>query len=121
MQWYLDHHADLSEDTIVALAYEEFCLREEDEESPDPAEFLNRFSRVAMPLRRVLEIHQLVGSGSTATALFSETTSLGGSAGAFPEAGQMIAGFHLVEELGRGAFGAFSWLASGSWRTVRSR
>jgi serine/threonine protein kinase/predicted Zn-dependent protease len=103
-QWYLDHHADLSEDTIVALAYEEFCLREEDEEAQDPAEFLARFSQVAVPLRRVLEIHQLVGSGSTATALFSESTSLGGSAGAFPEAGQMIAGFHLVEELGRGAF-----------------
>ena len=103
-QWYLDRHADLSEDTIVALAYEEFCLREEDEESPDPSEFLNRFSQVAAPLRRVLEIHQLVGAGSTATALFSESTSLGGSGGAFPEAGQMIAGFHLVEELGRGAF-----------------
>ncbi len=79
-------------------------MREEDEEAPDPAEFLTRYSRVAGPLRRVLEIHQLVGSGSTATALFSEAASMGGTAGAFPEAGQMIAGFHLVEELGRGAF-----------------
>ena len=57
---------------------------------------------VAGPLRRVLEIHQLVGSASTATASCFPTRRRG-SAG-FPEAGQMIAGFHLVEELGRGAF-----------------
>ncbi len=25
-RWYLDRHAGLSEDTIVALIYEEFCL-----------------------------------------------------------------------------------------------
>ncbi len=102
-QWYLDQYADLTDDTIVALIYEEFCLREEDEEHPDPAEFLARFARVSDPLRRVLEIHQLVGSGSTATGLLDAGASEG-SVGAFPEAGETIAGFHLVEELGRGAF-----------------
>jgi eukaryotic-like serine/threonine-protein kinase len=104
VQWYLDRYSDLSEDTIVALIYEEFCLREEDEEEPEAAEFLSRFSRFSGPLRRVLEIHQLVGSGSTATALLGEAGTPEGSAGAFPEAGETIAGFHLVEELGRGAF-----------------
>ncbi|MGP0066504.1 MAG: protein kinase domain-containing protein [Isosphaeraceae bacterium] len=103
-QWYLDRYTDLGEDTIVALIYEEFCLREEDEEGPEPEEFLSRFSRFAGPLRRVLDIHQLVGSGSTATGLLAEAGSIGGAAGAFPEAGETIAGFHLVEELGRGAF-----------------
>ena len=33
-QWYLDRYPDLGEDTIVALIYEEFCLREEDDEHP---------------------------------------------------------------------------------------
>ena len=103
-QWYLDRYADLSEDTIVALIYEEYCLREEDQEDPEPAEFLARFSRVADPLRRVLEIHQLVGSGSTATGLIADGGTSEAPAGAFPEAGETIAGFHLVEELGRGAF-----------------
>jgi tetratricopeptide (TPR) repeat protein len=103
-QWYLDRYADLSEDTIVALIYEEYCLREEDQEDPEPAEFLARFARFAGPLRRVLEIHQLVGSGSTATALFADGGTSEAPAGAFPEAGETIAGFHLVEELGRGAF-----------------
>ncbi len=106
-QWYIDHYAGLSEDEIVALVYEEFCLREENQESPVPAEFLGRFPQVAGPLGRVLEIHDLVGSG-TATATVSPSLSreAGASGGerAFPEAGQTIAGFRLVEELGRGSF-----------------
>ena len=42
-QWYLDRYSDLGEDTIVALVYEEFCLREEDDEHPEPAEYLARY------------------------------------------------------------------------------
>ncbi len=105
-QWYLDRYSDLGEDTVVALVYEEFCLRQEDRENPDPADYLLRFADVAVPLRRVLEIHELIGSGTTATVFPMSVANgdPGGSAGAFPEAGQTIAGFSLVEELGRGAF-----------------
>jgi serine/threonine protein kinase/Tfp pilus assembly protein PilF len=103
--WYIDHYAGLSEDELVALAYEEFCLREENQQCPVPAEFLRRFPQVAGPLGRVLEIHDLVGSGTTTATL---SLSLGshsrGGELAFPEAGQTIAGFCLVEELGRGSF-----------------
>ena len=49
-EWYLDRYSDLGEDTIVALVYEEFCLREEDDENPDPAEYLLAFPQVAAPL-----------------------------------------------------------------------
>ena len=67
---------------------------------PDPAEYLERYPEVAPALRRVLDIHGLVGSG-TATGLHD--------AGRRPRSpsrrpGETIAGFHLVEELGRGAF-----------------
>jgi len=105
-QWYFDRYSDLGEDTVVALIYEEFCLREEDRENPDPADYLSRFAQVAVPLGRVLEIHELVGSGTTATVFPSSSANGGasGCAGGFPEAGQTIAGFSLVEELGRGAF-----------------
>jgi serine/threonine protein kinase/Tfp pilus assembly protein PilF len=105
-QWYLDRHGDLGEDTIVALIYEEFCLREEDQEKPDPADYLARFPKVAGALQRVLEIHELVGS-ATAPTTVSFTASPNGfetGAGGFPEAGETLAGFFLVEELGRGAF-----------------
>ena len=47
--------------------YEEFCLREEDEEHPEPAEYLSRYPQVAGPLARVLQIHDLVGSGTPVT------------------------------------------------------
>jgi serine/threonine protein kinase len=105
-QWYLDRYSDLGEDTVVALIYEEFCLREDDREKPDPAEYLKRFSDVARPLSRVLEIHELVGSGTTVSVLSSAATNgeLRRSDQAFPEAGESIAGFSLVEELGRGSF-----------------
>ena len=106
-QWYLDRLRDLGEDTIVALIYEEFCLREEDQEHPDPAEFLARFPQVAVPLGRVLEIHELVGSGTVPTTLSCSSSTNGTtttSGRAFPEAGETIADFELVEELGRGAF-----------------
>jgi serine/threonine protein kinase len=99
VEWYRDRYPDLGAETLVALIYEEFCLREEDQESPDPAEYRRRFPEVASRLRRVLDIHGLVGSGQTTTAHAPSATEI-----PFPEAGQTIAGFHLVEELGRGAF-----------------
>ena len=106
-QWYLDRYHDLGEDTIVALIYEEFCLKEEDQERPEPAEFLARFPDVAVALGRVLEIHELVGSGTVPTTLSYSSSTNGAattSGRAFPEAGETIADFMLVEELGRGAF-----------------
>jgi serine/threonine protein kinase/Tfp pilus assembly protein PilF len=105
-QWYLDHYPDLGQDTIVALIYEEYCLREDDQESPDPAQYLARYPQFAEPLGRVLEIHELVGSGSAASlSLSPEAGGTRSGDRGFPETGQTIAGFSLVEELGRGAFG----------------
>ncbi len=97
--WYRDRYPDLESETLVALIYEEFCLREEDGEAPDPADYLARFPDVAPQLRRVLDIHGLVGSGQTTISHAAAAPPI-----PFPEAGQTIAGFHLVEELGRGAF-----------------
>ncbi len=101
---YLNRYLDLSEDTIVALVYEEFCLREEEGENPAPTRFLERYPEVAPALRRVLDIHGLVGSGSTQGGSLLSSTGSGEHVCPFPEAGQTIAGFYLVEELGRGSF-----------------
>ncbi len=104
-QWYLDRYRDLGEDTIVALIYEEFCLREEDDEHPVVAEYLARYPGVSGSLERVLQIHDLVGSGTPVTLSPNSLGDPGNSCAAvFPEAGQTIGGFYLVEELGRGAF-----------------
>ena len=98
---YLRRHPDLAPDAVVALLYEEFCLREEAGEAPAAAEYYARFPALVAPLGRVLEIHELVGSGRSEGASFG----LQAAEVPLPEAGQTIAGFHLVEELGRGAFG----------------
>ena len=60
---YRDRYPDLGAETLVALVYEEFCLREEAGEAPDPAEYDGRFPELAGRLREVLDIHELVGSG----------------------------------------------------------
>ena len=97
---YLARYPDLGAEALVALIYEEFCLREDADEAPDPAEFEARFPAVAPGLRRVLDIHGLVGSGqATLSVPHPHAPAI-----PFPEAGQTIAGFRLVEELGRGAF-----------------
>jgi tetratricopeptide (TPR) repeat protein len=105
-EWYVDHFPNLDDDTLVALIYEEFCLREEFQGRPDPAEYYARFPRVASALMRVIGIHELVGSATTASAFGLAADSQNGDAlqAPFPEAGQTIAGFYLVEELGRGSF-----------------
>ena len=94
------------------MVYEEFCLLEEDGQAPEAADFLARYSALAEPLRRVLDIHGLIGSATVSNSMISPSSSVSVSPAAtdsasrvvFPEAGQTIGGFYLVEELGRGAF-----------------
>ena len=98
----LQGRPELSSETLVALVYEEFCLREEAGEAPDPEEYYRRFPASAEGLRRVLDIHGLVGSTDGSLAAeppSSEEVSVG-----FPKVGQTIAGFRLISELGRGSF-----------------
>lgn len=94
--------ADLGGEEFVALVYEEYCLREEGEESPQAGMFLEKYPEVASSLRRVLDIHGLVGSGTTSGSMALQEPSA--PEVVFPLAGETIAGFRLTEELGRGAF-----------------
>ncbi|MDR3635820.1 MAG: protein kinase [Isosphaeraceae bacterium] len=98
VEWYAERYAQLEDEVLVALLYEEFCLREEAGESPRPAEYEVRFPGLAPQLGEILEIHEWVGS--------TESWSLAAAvpSAPFPETGQTIDGFRLVEELGRGAF-----------------
>ncbi len=96
---YRDSHPELDAETLVALCYEEFCRREEDGDAPFPSEYDERFPDLATRLRRVFDIHELVGNAS-----HTDLHVPGPPAVPFPEAAQTIAGFHLVEELGRGSF-----------------
>jgi serine/threonine protein kinase/Tfp pilus assembly protein PilF len=99
LEWYRDGYPELDDESLVALIYEEYCLREEAGEAPEPAEYKARFPEVAGSFQEVLEIHELIGRVAAPAA-----RGAGQDGARLPEAGQMIAGFRLVEELGRGAF-----------------
>ena len=99
LEWYRERFPELGDEGLVALIYEEFCLREEDGGRPDADEYEQRFPTLASSIRELLDIHDLVGSAGS-----SSLNPFGRSAIAFPESGQTIAGFRLVEELGRGTF-----------------
>jgi serine/threonine protein kinase/Tfp pilus assembly protein PilF len=99
IEQYRDRYPELDSESLVALIYEEFCLREEAGESPGAEEYLGRFPEIAGSFRDVLEIHDLFGRNH---ALASRGPSANGTP--LPEVGETIAGFRLVEELGRGAF-----------------
>jgi eukaryotic-like serine/threonine-protein kinase len=60
VEWYRDRFPELDGEALVALLYEEYCLREEAGESPEAAEYAARFPAVAASFRDVLDIHSLV-------------------------------------------------------------
>ena len=99
LESYLSRFPELDAESQVALLYEEFSLREEAGESPQFAEYQARFPDIADSFRDVIEIHDLLGP---ARSMAAPGACRNGTA--FPEVGQTIAGFRLVEELGRGAF-----------------
>ena len=60
VEWYRDRYPELDGEALVALIYEEYCLREEAGEAPDAADYDARFPEVAASFRAVLEIHDLI-------------------------------------------------------------
>ncbi len=99
VEHYRDQYPELPAEAVVELAYEEFLLREQGGDAPVPREYEDRLPEYSDRLRRVFDIHELVGSsGSTS---FRERFA---PEVPFPETGQTTGGFRLLEELGRGAF-----------------
>jgi serine/threonine protein kinase/Flp pilus assembly protein TadD len=90
---FLARHPELSVDAAIRLIYEEVCLRHEVGMSVAPDEVARRFPQWRQELEALLDFHRLIEAKPRATAP------------TFPEAGESIAGFRLVFELGRGAAG----------------
>ena len=118
VEQYRQRYPDLDPEVVVGLLYEEFCLKEETGAAPDPMDYERRFPELAPRLRRVFDIHALVGGpnaptlgsiGATMTTSGQPRTRRAGEdpdpdRASFPEAGETIGGFRLIEELGRGSF-----------------
>lgn len=85
-----DRH-DVCHSVVLDLAFEEYCLRQERGEAVDPSQFVHRFPEVAHSLEKMLLVDKWLTQAEPAST--------------WPEVGTTDSGFHLLEELGRGAFG----------------
>jgi serine/threonine protein kinase/tetratricopeptide (TPR) repeat protein len=88
---FLDRHPELSAESSLRLIHEEVSLRQEAGLEVDPVEVVNRFPRWRAQLEVLLDCQRLLHSQRVAAA--------------FPVEGELLAGFRLVAELGRGALG----------------
>jgi hypothetical protein len=96
---YLGRFPELPPDLLVALVYEEYCMRQDAGDAPDARDYEIRFPMIAADLRELLDIHEFVDSTQD---LFLADESRPARL-LFPRAGETIAGFRLVEELGEGS------------------
>ena len=77
-QWYLDRYPDLGEDTDRRLDLRRVLPpRGGPASTPTPPSISRRFPRSPRRCGRVLEIHELVGSGTTATTLSCSSSANG--------------------------------------------
>lgn len=94
---YLDRFPDLRSDgdRVLSLIYEEFCLREESGERPDPDGFCRQYSAWRDSLESQLRYHHLLSrvSGTPAAPV------------RFPEPGEYFEEFRLESMLGQGGAG----------------
>ena len=87
----LARHPDLGDDAAIRLIYEEVCLRREAGLEVDTAELARRFPQWREGLAALLDCQRLMESALAQVV--------------FPKVGDVLAGFRLLAELGRGAAG----------------
>ncbi|MCA9152228.1 MAG: hypothetical protein KDA92_23160, partial [Planctomycetales bacterium] len=85
------------------LIYQEFLLRVQLGESPDPADYLRRFPQYAADLKKQFELFDALSDNSNAMDNLDSSEGLGGA----PEsmAAQSIDGYRILGIIGQGSTG----------------
>jgi serine/threonine protein kinase/Flp pilus assembly protein TadD len=83
------------QDSLLALAYDEYCRAQEAGTAPDPVEFCARFPSIQAALATLLSVGRLVDED----VHFTDPPEV-----RWPEPGEEFVGFRLQRELGRGRF-----------------
>ncbi len=87
----LARHPELDDDARIRLIYEEYSLRQEAGLEVDAEEIVRRFPRYRDELALLFDCHRLLESAPARVE--------------YPRIGEVLAGFRLIGELGRGAAG----------------
>ncbi|MGF1577874.1 MAG: serine/threonine protein kinase [Gemmataceae bacterium] len=82
--------------SLLGKAYESFCRQIEQGNSVDPDEYCAKFPAVKSSLFRLLQVHNFFEEHGDLLEAPKESD--------WPTVGQTFSGFHLEQELGRGAF-----------------
>jgi serine/threonine protein kinase len=82
---------------VLGLAYEEYCLRTEAGEELPTSNFCDNFPSVRHSLQRLLEVHHYLRTEASDDAPDKRIS--------WPQRGDDLLGFRIIEELGRGAIG----------------
>jgi serine/threonine protein kinase/Tfp pilus assembly protein PilF len=85
-------HPELGEDAAIRLVYEEICLRQEAGLEVDPEAIARRFPQWRDELQLLLQCQRLMESPAAPAEC--------------PQAGEVLCGFRLLAELGRGTAGS---------------
>ena len=95
---FLAEHSSVRENRALSLelAYEEYCVRRENGESLDIAVFCERFPSISRSLHRQIEVDEYIRGHPS---IIGQEVAV-----AWPRRGDALAGFVVVEEIGRGAF-----------------
>jgi serine/threonine protein kinase/Tfp pilus assembly protein PilF len=95
-QAVLHAHPELAEhkELVIELAYEEYCQRAASGETIDPDTFCSRFTDCRASLRKLIEVH----------SYYKAHPELAIPDSTWPEPDTMLLDFHVLGELGRGAF-----------------
>ena len=97
-QGVLSAHPDLQEhkSLVLDLAYEEYCLRTEAGEQIAASTFCDRFPTFRRSLRRLIDVHEQFEQYPDEFGLSLDEID-------WPEAGEKLLDFELLEEIGRGS------------------
>jgi serine/threonine protein kinase/Tfp pilus assembly protein PilF len=88
---FLARHSELGHEAAIRLIFEEVALRHEVGLEVDPEDIAQRFPQWRAELALLLDCQRLIQSKPAAAV--------------FPQLGEIVAGFRLLTELGRGATG----------------